>query len=1406
MIDDLKEYVFDTAPTSDRSDGLKEYVITLHRHEDLDNFYEDMETPGGNLYIPNRRVEVAVRRPFSRNTHYYLTPEEATTIKNDSRVWDIIAAEDIPRDIPTWVMDTVFDKSPESSSDRNWGLLRMCQEDNGSDTWFSNFSQNRSAYIFTGFEGQNVDVVIFDGIGDPNHPEYAVNSDGSGGSRYKEINWSDYSSRLGKPYPYADLRTKSGANHGAHVIGTVAGNRQGWARKSDIYNIDVYENIAGGRSFAWDAVYAWDAAKPVNPAIGRKNPTVTNHSYGSFLGTVSTTDISHIIYRGTRYTSTDWGTWGREEWEQLGFWYRGGTTLYGISRGNFPTVYVDEDTAINRGIVVVCAAGNGRHIWATSANHPDWTNTITYKTGFTLAIAGLPYNYCQGINHSYKAIIVGNVDSAYGTDRSFERPADSSGMGEGVTVFAPGTNILAPVYTGSSIRDDRNIAFRLASYTGTSMASPQIAGLAACILSKYPTYTPQQVKDYIVSSSKADKIEDPGGRVFEDPRTPNRYAYFSQDLNSSIVPTATVTANKTSVNEGGTVDFDIATEYLLAGTVLSWRIVSSQGTITSADFEDGVLSGTVTLDSSRNGYVSLTLSNDVTTENTEKFYLEIKDASGRVLTNSPIITINDTSLTKSYSISADKTSVDEGNSVTFTVRTISVQPGTTLIWNIKDYVNYSSDIDTLAATFVISGTLSSGIGSFSVPITRDFRTEGSERFEVEVRENSLTGPIVATSSEITINDTSVDPTYAISNPDKVNVNEGESVSFTVSTTGIPAGTVLYWTTTGAINPADFTDNSLTGTVTISGSEASGTGTITRTLVEDKLTEGFETFFLNLKVGSITGGTVATSGGVVVFDTSLAPTYTLTANKTVTDESSNVKITLTTTDVADNTLVPYAIYGANIDPTDFIDRIQLTGNFNVIGNKSDFTLVINPDSKTEGPEAAYVRLTGPDRTETVGFTISDTSTEPPDDTVYFYITSSTGAIREGNYLTFTIAAIGIDANITVPYEFLGIPAEDLLDPTQIRGNVILVYDPDASIATGEAGGDLLGPAALPPVVTGVASAQLTVGILENFKTDGLRTVILNLTPDYKYEIRISSSIQIIDVSVDTEPRYYFNFDKYNMIEGSNLLIRLDTMNVPANTVVTANIVAYGNSKITLSDFVGLSDLSITFPPTSNSQLVLTPEIPGVFSYGQFANAAVYRLQTADDFVFEQTEFFYFAVRGSEDTSGVISLLDSGNSLIQAQQIFTGNVSVNLLDKAELQANLGGFTIGTPFWEDTSGMLSEKIFIQGKTPRAEPLAAPFYQPFSYVIKSNKSIDLWRNSIKDMIHPVGLALFSEITNETQPNDVLNAASNVTLDSEISEFFALTADSQKPPFYVSSNLYSNSRFDIPLKSDFAYYIHKYF
>ena len=74
---------------------MEEYVVTLRNKEDLDDFYNDMETPGGDLYIPDRAVDLQLRRQISRNTHYMLTPEEVIELKQDPRVWDVKSANHI---------------------------------------------------------------------------------------------------------------------------------------------------------------------------------------------------------------------------------------------------------------------------------------------------------------------------------------------------------------------------------------------------------------------------------------------------------------------------------------------------------------------------------------------------------------------------------------------------------------------------------------------------------------------------------------------------------------------------------------------------------------------------------------------------------------------------------------------------------------------------------------------------------------------------------------------------------------------------------------------------------------------------------------------------------------------------------------------------------------------------------------------------------------------------------------------------------------------------------------------------------------------------------------------------------------------------------------------------------------
>lgn len=84
--------------------------------------------------------------------------------------------------------------------------------------------------------------------------------------------------------------------------------------------------------------------------------------------------------------------------------------------------------------------------------------------------------------------------------------ADFSNYGEGVDIFAPGQDITSTWNTDDSATN---------TISGTSMASPHVAGAAAVYLGGHPDSTPDQVAEALTSGAAPDKISDPSG-------TPNR--------------------------------------------------------------------------------------------------------------------------------------------------------------------------------------------------------------------------------------------------------------------------------------------------------------------------------------------------------------------------------------------------------------------------------------------------------------------------------------------------------------------------------------------------------------------------------------------------------------------------------------------------------------------------------------------------------------------------------------------------------------------------------------------------------------------------------------------------------------------------------------------------------------------
>jgi len=518
----------------------KEYIVTLHNRDDLDAFYDDMETSGGDLYIPDRAVDVLHRRNISRNTHYMLTDVEAEQIRNDPRVRAVsLTPEALGITIqPMGVVQTSsnFDKSSiEDVNDVNWGLLRVYEGDTRTN-WGSNGTTNQSGTVQLSTTGKNVDVVIVDGHVDPDHPEYAVNPDGTGGSRVIQYNWFQHDvGNASAPATYTYTPYDGGNNaHGSHCAGTACGNLQGWARDANIYNIYAYGDAGNGNGsisgFVFDYIRAFHNSKPVNPETGRPNPTITNNSWGSVLGGFNINDTTSftwsVQYRGQTYT----GPFTKAQLDGFGIFAvdlgGGNVTFYAPARGtNSVSTEVDVEDAIADGAIVVGAAGN----YYTKTVLPG---DVDYNNA--LIINGISFFYYhRGMVPAATdgAINVGSLGTEVAEYKSL-----FSNTGERVDIWAPGSEIQSSVngnHYGGFVdpRDGTNTNY-LAKISGTSMASPQVCGVLACVLEKYPWMTQQDALDYLLQYAKENQLGNTAGgytdyRSLQD--APNRNLYYHRE-------------------------------------------------------------------------------------------------------------------------------------------------------------------------------------------------------------------------------------------------------------------------------------------------------------------------------------------------------------------------------------------------------------------------------------------------------------------------------------------------------------------------------------------------------------------------------------------------------------------------------------------------------------------------------------------------------------------------------------------------------------------------------------------------------------------------------------------------------------------------------------------------------------
>lgn len=328
-----------------------------------------------------------------------------------------------------------------------------------------------------------------------------------------------------------------------------------------------------------------------------------------------------------------------------------------------------------------------------------------------------------------------------------------------------------------------------------------------------------------------------------------------------------------------------------------------------------------------------------------------------------------------YTLSSNYTSRDEGTTVTVTLTTTQVTNNTQFPYTVTGISAADLSAGGITGYFNVVNNTATATFTFA----KDYLTENTETFLL-----SLDG--LSQSISVTVNDTSLTPTYTWAAA--TSVNEGTTGSTRFTTTNaidkVVTFAIVAPTTGTAITAAD---GSLTSSSTWTITSNTGTGSyidVTYSVTPDKLLEGPEGFRLAATIDGVT----YTSDDIIVNDTS-KPGYTISAASSSWAESTTIAVTISATNVNGTTLY--------LTTT---NSLVTPASTSVVIDSDSYTTNIN---YTAGSVTADTSVTLQVRTESTSGTIVATFPITVTNNVPVYTFSAATSVVESSTLTVTIGA-------------------------------------------------------------------------------------------------------------------------------------------------------------------------------------------------------------------------------------------------------------------------------------------------------------------------------------------------------------------------------------------------------------------